>query len=241
MSQEPPQIQKHPIFLDATPLIHFARIGELNRLGTWLPGSLTATYVLENEILDWAWKYPYNAQVGKETWLTAVPADTLEDAKLIAELSVRFEEGGTKNVGELHIIALAKRFGGTAIIEDQQARKAARSDEAKVKSVYMVSMIGAASACDLISENKAWDLQRQLEAGRERSVIRSVDSQAFREMVRLMKELRPRLPEWPECLHNNGLDLIAIAARNQELSTLRDRFGLPPRRTSKSSAKSQGG
>jgi predicted nucleic acid-binding protein len=233
MSQDPLRTQKHPVFLDATPLTHFARIGELDLLGTWLPGSYTAAYVMKDEILDWVKDYPSNKQVGNATWLTALPADTLADAKLIASLSIRFPAGGTKSIGELHVIALAKRLGGTAIIEDQQARKAARSNEAKVKSVYMVSMIGAASACGLISENEAWDLQRRLEVRRERSVIRSTDNREFREMVRFMKELQPRWAEWPRCLHNNGLDLIAIAARKQELGAWRDRFKLPPRSTPK--------
>jgi predicted nucleic acid-binding protein len=221
---------RHFVFLDTTPLTHFARIGELDRLGEWLPGSYTAAYVMEHEILDWVKDYPHNRLVGEVKWLEAIPADTAVDAKLIADLSIRFPDRATKNIGELHVIALAKRFGGTAIIEDQQARKAARSDDAKVKSTYMVSMIGAAATCGLISENEAWDIQKRLEIGRERSVIRSTDRREFREMVGFMKELLPRWPPWPKCLHNNGLDQIAIAARKQELATLRDRFRLPPHR-----------
>ena len=216
---------KHLVFLDATPLTHFARIGELDRLGEWLSGSYTAAYVMKDEIIDWIKYYPHNAKVRDATWLKTIPADNIVDAQLIAELSRRFPARDTKSIGELHVIALTKRLGGTAIIEDGHARKAAQQG-AGIKSTFMVSMIGAAAACALISENDAWDLQKRLEVGRDRSVICSTNSKEFREMVRFMKELHPRWAPWPDCLHNNGLDQIAIAARKGQLGILRGRLGL---------------
>ena len=46
---------------------------------------------------------------------------------MIAEVSRRFPEEGRKNIGEMHVIAIAKRYGGVGIIEDQQGRLAARA------------------------------------------------------------------------------------------------------------------
>lgn len=218
------------IFLDAGALIHFNRIGELERLGAWFPNAYTPEYVMQEEIVKWTRKYPENADIQSAAWLSSIAADTTEDAALMAALAVRFAKSDTKSIGELHVIALTKRYKGTAIIEDGQARRAALDPKAKVKSTFWVSMIGASTVSELVTEDEAWDLQRRLEEGRERSVIRTRNKKEFSTMLAFYREWAERhgWREWPLCLHNNGLDLIAIAAAKGqlELPEMRKRFRL---------------
>lgn len=216
------------ICFDAGGLIHFNRVGELDRLGDWFPDGYTAEYVMREEIVAWKHKYGENEAIENAAWVTVIDADSTEDAALMAQLSRRFERGGSKNVGELHVIALTARYQGTAIIEDAQARNAARA--AGVKSTYWVSMLGAAVVSDLLGLDEAWDIQRRLEDGRERSVIRSGEKGKFEGMVSTMREWADQhgWRDWPGCLHNNGLDVIAVGAAKEQLNdpTFRQKCGL---------------
>lgn len=216
------------VCLDAGALIQFNRIGELDRVGEWFPNGYTPQYVMDEEIVKWKWKYTANEAIEQAPWLTTLAADTTEDAMLIAQLSRRFAESETKSIGELHVIALTARYRGTAIIEDNQARGAARS--AGVKSAFFVSAIGAAVISDLVTIDEGWDLQRRLEDGRERSVIRSGEKKKFEAMVRFMQQWADvkGWRDWPRCLHNNGLDAFAIGAAKEHLgdANFRTRCGL---------------
>jgi|SRR5579884_2830889 len=216
------------VCFDAGALIHFNRIGELERLGQWFPDSYTAEYVMREEIVAWKHKYGGNEAIENAEWLTVIDADSTEDAALMAQLSRRFERGGSKNIGELHVIALTARYEGTAIIEDAQARNAARA--AAVKSTYWVSMLGAAVVSGLLDAEKAWDIQSRLEDGRDRSVIRGGEKSKFEAMVAAMSEWGEKRGwrDWPACLYNNGLDVIAVGAAKEQLGdpAFRKRIGL---------------
>ena len=217
--ESPAPVPGEFVCLDAGVLIHFNRIGELDLLGTWLPGACVPEYVLQEEIVAWTGRYRDNELIASATWLRSLPADTTADAAMIATLSVRFARSDTKSVGELHVIALTKRYKGTAIIEDGQARHAARDPRAKVKSTFWVSMLGAAAVSGLLADDDAWDLQRRLEEGRDRSVIRSGNKRVFTNLLSGYRDWANRhgWRHWPLCLHNNGLDLIAIAAAKDQL------------------------
>ncbi len=216
------------IVLDAGVLIHFNRVSELDRLGSWFPNAYTAKYVMDKEIVEWSHKYPANGKIENALWLSVADADTTEDAALIAQLRRRFPEHDTKNVGELHVIALTARSRGTAVIEDGQARSAARA--AAVKSTFWVSMLGAAVVSGLLSSDEAWDIQHRLEVGRDRSVIRSGEKKKFEAMIGAMSEWAEKKTwrKWPLCLHNNGLDVIAVGAAKEQLAdaAFRERCGL---------------
>jgi predicted nucleic acid-binding protein len=141
------------ICLDATPLMSFAKIGELKILEDWFPEAVTPEYVMAQEVLAWKDDHPENKQFEGSSWPRVVRADTTSDTALITQLG-QFFASGNKNVGELHVIALTHRNNGTAILDDNSARRRTDSTDPATRSVFMVSMIAAAAISGLLGDKR---------------------------------------------------------------------------------------
>ena len=216
------------ICLDATPLLTFNRIGELAILEKWFPDGATPTYVMQEEILAWTHKYPENKMFAGAAWPHAIAADTTADTVIIDQLGQFFAEG-TKNVGELHVIALTHRFQGTAILDDNSARKRGESTNPPISSVFMVSMVAAAAISGLISDSGAWELQCRIEKSRGPgfALIRPEDKKEFEALLRFYRQIEKNKgwKKWPHCLHDRLLDVATISARKNQLDVLYKKSG----------------
>jgi hypothetical protein len=203
----------------------FAKAGEVACLEAWFPDGVAPKYVMEEEILGWKDDYPENKQYDGAAWPSVMDTDTTADAALMAELG-QFFASGTKNEGELHVIALTHRHNGTAIIDDNAARKRTDSTTPRTQSVFMVSMIAAAAVSGLLADGEAWTLQVKIENTRDPryAVIRASDKKEFEELLRFYRQIEKRLGwnTWPLCLHQHSklLDAAAIHARKQDMKTL---------------------
>jgi len=216
------------ICMDATPLLTFNKVGELEILKKWFPDAATPTYVIEKEILEWKDKYPENKAFDGASWPRVVPADTTTDAATIDHLG-RFFAEGSKNVGELHVMALTHRLRGTAILDDNGARLRGKSLKPPVKSVFMVSLVAAAVQSGLLTPEEAWELHGLIENSRNpgHAIIRTQDKKEFQALLHFYKQIAKNAgwKEWPYCLHNRLLDRVAIKARKQELEALYKQLG----------------
>lgn len=217
------------ICFDATPLLAFNKIGELAVLEKWFPDACVPGYVMREEILEHKEKYTENKVFEGAAWPRLVEADTMVDTALMASLSLFFPKHETKNVGELHVIALTHRYTGTAILDDNGARNAAGSTTPPVMSTFMVSMIAAAAVSGWLTDAEAWDLQWRIEEKRPPGValLRLEHKKEFKALLRFLRQVEKRLgwEAWPQALHNRWLDAASVSARKNELDILFKRFG----------------
>lgn len=220
------------ICLDATPLLTFNRVGRLATLKEWFPGAVTPAYVMTEEILEWQDKYPENKVFDGASWPSTIATDATQDAAVIDQLGQFFAEG-SKNIGELHVMALTHRFQGTAILDDNGARRRGASLKPPVKSVFMVSMVAAAVQSGLLTAGEAWELHHLIESSRDpmHAIIRTQDKKEFEALLHFFKQVEKNRgwKEWPYCLHDRLLDGAAISARKGELQALYQKLGFGKR------------
>jgi hypothetical protein len=112
--------------LDATPLLHFNNHGFLNTLGQ-LAGNPTFTpqHILDIEVrapMQRDVRYRQNHTILKADWLKGAALDDVDGLKRIAALKRRLGGAPLENMGEVHAIALAERYGWTLVMEDEGGR-----------------------------------------------------------------------------------------------------------------------
>jgi len=196
---------------NATPLIHFNGAGALDALKGLAPVTYTPEGVIELELK----KRPVdNADVIRAPWILWAPPHP-DDSALTTQLHRRWGGGDpNKDRGEIEVVASARRYGWTAVMEDEAGRQAARSQG--VPSVYIVTLLAAAAAHGLITPTKAWQLHRAVEASRGRfSVLPpdAVNKPVFVEIVQDFQKVythRGR-PPWPHLLATGLFDDVLLA------------------------------
>ncbi|MDP9796004.1 putative nucleic acid-binding protein [Catenuloplanes nepalensis] len=78
------------------------------------------------EIRDGAATRPELAQILEADWLQAVPLDTLDRIKRFTVWAGRIG-AGSRHVGEASVLAVAEELGITALIDDRDATRTART------------------------------------------------------------------------------------------------------------------
>jgi predicted nucleic acid-binding protein len=205
------------VCLDAMVPIHFNRVRHLELLGDWFgPRVFTANVIMEEEIRGALARHPENLAIVDSGWLVSVPVDKIEDIALVASLRRRWGSKDDKDRGEAEVIALCKRYGWTAIMDDDVGRSAAK--EYGVPCVYMLTTMIAAASCGLIAKQEAWKLHCSIEQERRRAMLTAQDCHkpVFMECIERFArvgEKRGNL-HWPEILAMKGLDDVVIWTRN---------------------------
>lgn len=205
------------VCLDAMVPIHFKRVGRLELLGEWFgPRVFTANVIMEEEIRGALDRHPDNRAILDSDWLVSVPVDEIEDIELVASLRRRWGSKDDKDRGEAEVVALCKRYGWTAIMDDEVGRRAAKDNG--VPCVYMLTAIIAAASCGLIPLQEAWKLHCSVAKGQKGTMLTAQDCHkpVFADCVsRFVRigEKRGKL-RWPEILATYGLDGVVIWKRN---------------------------
>lgn len=175
-------------------------------------------YELQKNLAD----HPKNQAIIDAPWLKPVPLVEEADHKLARTLRRMWKSETGRDHGEADLVALCKRYGWTAIVDDHNGRDGAYRNE--VPHVYVVTMLVAATAEGLTSVDEAWTVHQVVEARYDRPVMPVADDfePAFETAVRAIRGIARKLdePPWPEVLADARCDEVvkrAVAGRRREL------------------------
>jgi predicted nucleic acid-binding protein len=205
------------VCLDAMVPIHFNRVGRLEVLGEWFgPRVFTANVIMEQEIRGALDRHPENNAILSSEWLVSVPVDESEDIKVVASLRRRWGSRDDRDRGEAEVIALCRRHGWTAIMDDEVGREAAKQHGAA--RVYMLTTMLAAASCGLVTAAEAWKLHRAIERERRRAILTADECHkpVFMKCVENITRAGEKrgTSQWPEILALRGLDDVVLWTRH---------------------------
>jgi len=135
-----------------------------------------------------------------------------DDAEFIAELLRRFGKGPPENQGEAEVVAACRRYGWTAVLDDEQGRGAATED--RVAHVYVATLLAAAAAHGKLTPTQAWKLHVAFQRRGRFSPLKPDPAYKaafvdFAAKLRRLRELRGE-PDWPLLLAEPGLDNLLL-------------------------------
>jgi hypothetical protein len=208
--------------LDATPLLHFNNHGFLDSLGQ-VAGSPTFTpqHILDIEVrapMQRDVRYRKNHTILKAEWLTGAGLDDVDGLKRIATLKRRLGGAPLENMGEVHAIALAERYGWTLVMEDEGGRLTANDpkDGPVVPTVYMVTLLAVAAGFGQIETDKAWRIHQTIETVRRRSILLPTHRDVFKAAAEIFAKLEGKVEPWPNVLsRGRTLDDLIIFERRR--------------------------
>lgn len=203
------------VCFDASPLISYANIGELTWLTTWFVGcGFTADVVTAVELKKNLASHPQSADILALPWLRSHSVEEEEDLQLVAQLRRIWGSAHGRDHGEAEIIALCRRYGWTAILDDRLGRNGATKHG--VKHAHSTTVLLAAAASRMIGSDEAWDLHRRLVANDDHPILPPDDRfrEAFNRITTAFRRLLERddEPAWPRLLAAPGLDEIVRRA-----------------------------
>lgn len=204
-----PQTGAGHVCLDATPLIAFNNSDKVELLGQWLGVAYSPLAVIEKEIK----KHPRQSKPTLEApWLMWVPSHP-DDTQLVADLLKRFGKAYPENLGEAETIVASKRYGWTAVLDDEEGRLAAKDHG--VPSVYTVTLLAVAVAYDMLTPTQAWKMHVQIEKNRGNFSALKPDKDnapVFHKFCQTLRRLliKAGKPEWPRFLSVPGLDDLLL-------------------------------
>lgn len=205
--------------LDTTALIHFEAAGALPTLERICThrGSAFVPLTVVGE-----WHGHRADQAGHVTghpWLKVVRADEAADLRIVADLSRRYPTPPDKNQGEMDVVAISKRLGYVALMEDGVGCK--QADDHGVPHVAIVTLLACCVAYGLIDHKVAWRTHTAVETTRapfHSILIADRDGRrgfaaavlAFRHLKRV--ESDPDLMDFIYRPGGRGLDGVLLAA-----------------------------
>lgn len=197
------------VCLDAGPLIDFNDAKRLDLLEAWFaPIAYTPEAVVTLEL---AKRPKQNNPTTSAPWLHWVKPHP-NDAQLVAELLRRFGKGPPENQGEAEVVAACKRYGWTAVLDDEQGRRAA--DDEGVPHVYVATLLAVAAAHGKLTPTAAWKVHAKMQQrGRFSPLKPDAPYKAvfvdFVDKLRTLHRLRDK-PEWPLLLAEGALDDLLL-------------------------------
>lgn len=203
------------VCFDASPLIDYGDQNALGWLGTWFsPGpAFTADVITKVELAKSLPRYPQNAQIIGLPWLKSIPVEEDVDVQLVVSLRRLWGSDSGRDHGEAEVVALCKRYGWTAIVDDARGRDGA--ERHGVAHVSSTGMLVAATAFHRESVADAWALHQRLVSGLDRPLLPSDDlyEPAFRAAVSAAGKLAAEQGEqWPQLLAESRLDKLVLRA-----------------------------
>lgn len=118
----------HDLVLDTGPLSHFAKAGWLSILRVLVgEGEVVIPDMVEDELREGAHRYPHLRPVLDADWIQRRTLRSSDEIEAYAHFARRLVADG-RNQGEAGVLAYVKVHGGTAVIDDGAACKAARGE-----------------------------------------------------------------------------------------------------------------
>lgn len=192
---------------DASVLIDLVSGGRLPNLKD-LFGTVAVPALVCAEIERGVARFPINKGILRATWLLRVPAEDPEDLQLIADLHRSWRSAPPDNAGEAELVALSRRYGWIALLEDGQGREGAAREG--VHPVRMTTCAVAAAACGAMTVERAWGLHTGYHARRTRPLAigtTPADRARFEHAIEIVRRLNTKLdaPPWPQILRHPTL------------------------------------
>lgn len=155
----------HEICLDTTALIHFEAAGVLPTLEMLCTQEGDARVPL-SVVGEWHGhaEGPDGAVAGYP-WLKVVRADDPADLTVVAELAKHYASPPGKNEGEMDVVAVSKRLGYTALMEDGVGCK--QADDHGVPHLSIVTLLACGVAYGLLEHKQAWRTHVAVERTRD--------------------------------------------------------------------------
>jgi hypothetical protein len=140
--------------LDTTALIHFEAADALPILELMCTQNGTA-FVPVSVVGEWRGHTEDAAgHVAGHPWLKVVRADDAADLRIVADLSRHYPTPPDKNQGEMDVVAVSKRLGYVALMEDGVGCK--QADDHGVPHLAVVTLLACCVAYRLIEHKLAW-------------------------------------------------------------------------------------
>ena len=117
------------LVFDTTALGHFARAGELDALQGIVGGyrCVVPAEVIA-ELVNGMTTYPALAPAVSVSWVEIVELTSVDELVAFAQYKTEFGGGPKRNNGEAAVLAWTRVNGGTAIVDEVAATRAARRD-----------------------------------------------------------------------------------------------------------------
>ena len=202
--------------LDTTALIHFEAAGVLPTLELLCTQEGDA-YVPVSVVGEWHGHFEDESGcVAGHPWLRVVRADDPSDLRIVAELSRRYPTPPDRNRGEMDVVAISKRLGFTALMEDGVGCK--QADDHGVPHLAIVTLLACATAFGLIEHKHAWRTHATVENTRDtfHSILMADrdGKRGFAAAVMALRDLRTRQgdPPFAHFLAQPVLDGVLLAA-----------------------------
>ena len=150
--------------LDTTALIHFEAAGALPILELMCTQDAHAS-VPVSVVGEWHGHSEDPAgHVTGHPWLKVVRADDPTDLQIVADLSRRYPTPPNKNQGEMDVVAISKRLGYVALMEDGVGCK--QADDHAVPHLAIVTLLACSVAYGLVEHKVAWRTHAAVERTR---------------------------------------------------------------------------
>ncbi len=206
------------VCFDTTAPLRFAQVGVLDILREWFPKPFAPCAVYQLELADHVSKSAEAREIVGTPWLQEVTVDDAADLAYITYLhEQRWKSDPGKNRGEAEVVVVCRRYGWTAVMEDEEGRTAA--EENGTPCAYMLTIVVAAAAQGLLSAKEAWDLHCQIEDGRRRALLMpdSVHRPAFEACVQSFRRIWQKngQPDWPRLLSVPKLKDVILLERKR--------------------------
>lgn len=206
----------HELCLDTTALIHFEAAGALATLELMCTQEGDACVPL-SVVGEWhGHETAASGHVVGFPWLKVVRADDPSDLRVVADLAGRYPTPPGRNVGEMDVVAVSKRLGYTALMEDGVGCK--QADDHGVPHIAIVTLLACGVACGLIEHKLAWRTHEAVEATRapyHSILIADRDGRrGFAAAVMALRAYKQKCgdPPLPAFLARGGIDGILLAA-----------------------------
>jgi predicted nucleic acid-binding protein len=148
------------LVFDASPLIHFARAGELGALRDLVKGfDCVTTKAVLGELRRAAERHPAIHDAVDLDWLATVPCDDLEELYLFGQYMNRLGNL-ERNAGEASVLAWAEAHSAAAYVDDQVACNVGRGRGVRVHRT--LQLVISAFRVNILTESRAQDLIRNL-------------------------------------------------------------------------------
>lgn len=206
----------HELCLDTTALIHFEAAEALPTLELICTQGGDA-HVPLSVVGEWHGHTSDPAgHVAGFPWLRIVRADDPADLRVVADLAGRYATPPGRDIGEMDVVAVSKRLGYTALMEDGVGCK--QADDHGVPHVAIVTLLACSVAYGLIEHRAAWRTHEAVEQTREpfhSILIADRDGRrGFSAAVMALRAYKQRCgdPPLPVFAARGGIDGVLLAA-----------------------------
>lgn len=170
--------------------------------------------ITEVELAKSLVRFPRNAEILKLPWLRAIPVEDDDDVQFVIGLRKVWGSARGRDHGEAEVVALCRRYGWTAILDDSRGRDAAYRNSVPYVSSTGLLVAGAAFHRDDIAE--VWDLHQRMVSPMSRPTLPGTEDfrPAFQAALMAVRKIVGGMEggQWPHVLADPRIDKLVARA-----------------------------